>query len=183
MWQLWLEMDPPLKARVARNATWAGIVLMLLGAAGILFPALMSVAVVFFVAWLMLLGGFASGFFTWMSDRSDWMGWLKAFVLVLVALMLFFKPMPGIAAVGMLLAIYFLFDSFGNIALAVTMRPATGWWMWLLNGIFSLILALIFLFAWPFGSPVLVGLFVGISLFIDGAVLLLLGRSLKRDLA
>ena len=182
MWKLWLDMDPEMKARVARNATWAGIVLMLLGVAGILFPGLMSVAVVFFVAWMMLLGGFASGFFTWMSDRSDWMGWLKAFVLVLVALMLFFKPMPGIAAVGMLMAIYFLFDSFGNMALAFTMRPAPGWWMWLLNGIFSLILGVIFLVGWPFSSLLLVGLFVGISLFIDGMVLLFLGRSLKKDL-
>jgi uncharacterized membrane protein HdeD (DUF308 family) len=166
---------------VAKNAMGAGIVLILLGMAGIVFPAFMSVAVVFFVAWMMLLGGLASGWFTWMSDRSDWMGWFKAFIPVLVALMLFFKPMPGIAAVGLLLAIYFLFDSFGNMALALTMKPAPGWWMWLLNGLFSLILAVIFLVGWPFSSLVLVGLFVGISLLIDGVVLLTLGRALKRD--
>jgi uncharacterized membrane protein HdeD (DUF308 family) len=109
------------------------------------------------------------------------MGWLKAFVLVVTALMLIFKPLPGIAAVGLLLSIYFLFDSFGNMAMAFAMRPAKGWWMWLLNGIFSIVLAVIFLVGWPFSSLYLVGLFVGISLFIDGVVLLTLGNHLKNS--
>jgi uncharacterized membrane protein HdeD (DUF308 family) len=53
--------------------------------------------------------------------------------------------------------------------------------MWLLNGIFSIVLAVIFLVGWPFSSLYLVGLFVGISLFIDGVVLLTLGNHLKNS--
>ena len=181
MWQMWIEMDPETKRRVAKNATVAGIILMLLGLGGIVFPGMMSVAVVFFVAWMMLFGGLMTGYFTWMSDRSDWLGWLKTFILVATALLLIFKPLPGIAAVGLLLAIYFLFDSFGNMALAFTMKPTKGWWLWLLNGIFSLTLAVIFLVGWPFSSLYLVGLFVGISLFFDGIVLITLGSYLKKE--
>ncbi len=180
MWKIWLDMDEETKNRVSKNFKITGIVLMLLGIGGILFPGIMSLATLFFVAWMMLFGGLMTGYFTWMSDRSDWLGWLKTFILVATALLLIFKPMPGIAAVGMLLAIYFLFDSFGNMAIAFTMKPAKGWWLWLLNGIFSLLLAVIFLVGWPFSSLYLVGLFVGISLFIDGIVLITLGSYLKK---
>ena len=181
MWKIWLDMDEETKKRVSKNFKITGIVLMLLGIGGILFPGIMSLATLFFVAWMMLFGGLMTGYFTWMSDRSDWLGWLKTFILVATALLLIFKPMPGIAAVGMLLAIYFLFDSFGNMALAFTMKPAKGWWLWLLNGIFSLLLAVIFLIGWPFSSLYLVGLFVGISLLIDGIVLITLGSYLKKS--
>jgi uncharacterized membrane protein HdeD (DUF308 family) len=181
MWKLWLEMDPETKEKVAKNAKVAGIVMILIGLAGIVFPGLMSVAVVFFVAWMMLFGGLMTGYFTWMSDKNDWMGWLKTFVLVVTGLLLIFRPLPGIAAVGMLLAVYFLFDAFGNTAMAFAMKPAKGWWMWLLNGLFSVVLAAIFLVGWPFSSLYLVGLFVGISLFIDGIVLLSLGSYLKKE--
>ncbi|WP_201353457.1 HdeD family acid-resistance protein [Hydrogenimonas urashimensis] len=181
MWQLWIDMDPETKERVAKNAKVAGIILALIGLVGIIFPGLMSVAVVFFVAWMMLFGGLMTGYFTWMSDRSDWLGWLKTFVLVITALLLIFKPLPGIAAVGLLLAIYFFFDSFGNMALAFAMKPAKGWWMWLLNGLLSLVLAIIFLVGWPFSSLYLVGLFVGISLLFDGIILITLGSYLKKS--
>ncbi len=181
MWQIWLDMDPETKEKVAKNAKIAGVVLMLIGLAGMIFPGIMSLAVVFFVAWMMLFGGFMTGYFTWMSDRGDWLGWLKTFVLVVTALLLIFKPIPGAAAIGLLLAIYFLFDGFGNMVLAFTMKPAKGWWMWLLNGLLSLILAVIFLVGWPFSSLLLVGLFVGISLFFDGIVLFTLGHYLKKS--
>ncbi len=181
MWKIWLEMDDETKRRVAKNAKIAGIVLMLLGIGGILFPGIMSLATLFFIAWMLLLGGLMTGYFTWMSDKNDWLGWLKTFILVATGILLIFKPMPGIAAVGLLLAIYFLFDSFGSMAIAFTMKPAKGWWLWLVNGLFSLVLAVIFLAGWPFSSLYLVGLFVGISLFIDGIVLITLGNYLKKS--
>jgi uncharacterized membrane protein HdeD (DUF308 family) len=53
-------------------------------------------------------------------------------------------------------------------------------WIWtLINGIISLVLAVIFLASWPFGSVWLVGLLVGVSLIIDG--LALLGLVLAAD--
>ncbi len=182
MWRLWLDMDPETKAMVAKRATWVGVVLMLIGLAGVVFPEVMSLAVVFFVAWLMLFAGLIAGYFTWHFDKEDWLGWLKTFVLIATALFLIFKPLPGVAAVGLLLAIYFLFDAFGNFGIAFSMKPAKGWGWWLLNGILSLALAVIFLVGWPFSSMVFVGLFVGISLFFDGVVLLVLGNNLKKEL-
>ena len=181
MWRMWIEMDPVTKARVAKNAKTVGIILMLIGLVGMIFPGFMSLTVVFFVAWIMLIAGLMSAFFTWNTHRGDWLGWLKAFVLVVTALLLIFKPLHGAAAIGLLLMIYFLFDGFGNMGIAFSMKPAKGWWLWLLNGIVSLLLAAVFLIGWPFNSLLLVGLFVGISLFFDGVVLFTLGKGLEKN--
>ncbi len=59
-------------------------------------------------------------------------------------------------------------------------RPNKGWWMPMINGVLSLLLALILLLGWPLSSIVLVGLFVGISLFFDGIVLVVLGMQAKK---
>ncbi|MCF6202029.1 MAG: hypothetical protein L3J42_07915, partial [Hydrogenimonas sp.] len=54
-----------------------------------------------------------------------------------------------------------------------------GWWMPMINGALSLLLAFILIAGWPMSSIVLVGLFVGISLFFDGVVLIVLGAKAK----
>jgi len=167
--------------RFSKNSKIAGIIFLILGLVGILFPVFMSVTSALFFGWLLLFTGFMAGMHTWTTSRGDWMGWLKTFILVMTALFMIFKPLPGVAAIGLLLAIYFLLDSFGNMAIAFAMKPAKGWWMWLLNGILSLLLAVIFLIGWPFSSMYLVGLFVGISLFFDGIVLFVLGNTLKKS--
>ena len=63
------------------------------------------------------------------------------------ALMIFY-PGVGIQAVGLMLAIYFLLDTFAGFALGAAMKPVKGWWLWSLNGFFSLVLAIIFLTSW-----------------------------------
>jgi len=77
-----------------------------------------------------------------------------------------------VAAVGLLLALYLLLDAFGSFALAQSIHPAKGrGWMYF-NGIASILLAMLFLIGWPATSLWLVGLYVGISLLLDGWALL-----------
>jgi uncharacterized membrane protein HdeD (DUF308 family) len=54
------------------------------------------------------------------------------------------------------------------------MRPQTGWGWLMFNGITSLLLALVLIAGWPFSSAWLIGLFIGISLLIDGISLLMI---------
>ena len=152
-----------------------GFIFIILGLIGIFFPSLMSIATVLFIGWLMGFSGFMAGYLTWITDKEEWLGWLKAFALIVIGLFLVFYPMGGVAAVGLLLAIYLLIDAFGSFSIAFTMRPLKGWWFWLLNSVLSIVLAVIFLVGWPFSSVWLVGLFIGISLFFDGFALLMMG--------
>ncbi len=173
MWNY--PLDESFLKQFGKHAKIAGAIFLLLGLAGIFFPVFMTLATVVFVSWLLLFAGIFAGVFTWTTDRSDWLGWLKAVVLVGVSLFMLFYPMNGVATVGLLLAIYFFMDAFVGFGMASNMHPKKGWWLWGLNALLSLVLGILFVIGWPFSSLYLVGLFVGISLFFDGFVLLFSG--------
>ncbi len=163
----------------SKHAKIAGIVLMLLGAVGIIFPQVMSVVIVILVAWLMLLAGLVSGFYTWKFNARSWLGWLKSGILFFMGAFLIFYPLPGVATLGLIFAIYFFVDGFSGLSFALNLRPNRGWWIWLANGILSIALGIVFLWQWPFSAGWLVGLFIGISLLFDGLSFFLMGRVLN----
>ena len=149
-----------------------GVLFILLGAVGIAFPMVMSLTTLAFVSYLMIIAGFFSGWLTWQSNKEDWAGWLKSFILALTGLFMILYPTIGVATLGMLFAIYFFMDAFAGFGLAFSLKPQKIWWLWLFNAITSLVLGVLFIVGWPLSSMFLVGLLVGISLFFDGIALL-----------
>ena len=162
-----------------KHAKIGGILFILFGIAGIIFPGLMSITTVLFVAYLMLFAGISSGYLTYKSNPEDWMGWLKSFVLVLSSLFILFYPIQGAAALGLVFAIYFFMDAFSGFSLAFSLRPQKIWLVWLFNAITSLALGVLFVIGWPMSSLLLIGILVGISLLFDGIALLLGGAFIK----
>lgn len=170
--------------RFAKFGTFSkttGIVLMVLGLVGVLFPIFMTFAVVAMIAFVMLSSGIIAAYFTWMTDRHNWLGWLKSFILVVFALFLIFYPAGSAAGIGLLLTVYFFMDAFSGFGLTASLYPKRGWMLWLFNALLSLVLGFIFLAGWPFSSMYLVGLFVGISLFFDGLALFANGNLLGKQ--
>lgn len=164
-----------------KYATISGIMFIILGIAGIIFPSFMSFTALAFVSYLMLFAGVSSAWLTWMSNRENWSGWLKSFLLIIVALLMLFYPMEGIAALGLLFAIYFFTDAFAGFGLAFSLKPQKVWWLWLFNALTSLALGVIFMVGWPFSSLMMVGLLVGVSLLFDGVALLSGGIFLQNE--
>ncbi len=172
--------DKELLENFQKHSKIAGVIFMLLGLVGIFYPVIMSLATAYFVAWLFIFSGLLIGFHTYKTDKKDWLGWLKAFVYLLTGILVVIFPVPGVAALGIILAVYFFLDGFASFALAGQMKGSNKyWWLILINGILSIVIGVIFLVGWPFSSLVLVGLFVGISLFFDGIVLLTMGSAAK----
>jgi len=97
-----------LYAQFGKYSKVAGILFMLLGLVGILFPFAMSPVTTVFVATLLFAGGVIAGYFTYLTDKRDYFGWLKSFLLIVVAFMMIYYPMAGIVTVGLLMADYFL---------------------------------------------------------------------------
>ena len=163
-----------------KHAKIVGIILMILGVAGIIFPQIMSVVAVVLVAWLMLIAGLISGLFTWLLNARSGLGWIKSAILFFMGAFLIFYPLPGVATLGLIFAIYFFVDGFSGLSLALHLRPNRGWWIWFINGILSIGLGILFLWQWPFSAAWLVGLFIGISLLFDGLSFFLMGRVLNK---
>ncbi len=174
------HFDPETIKRFSRQTLIAGGIMAVIGFLGLIFPPLMSLMVVGIMAWLFLLSAVVQGYITFHSYRKSLSAWLKPVMLLIAALLLLFFPGGGIAAVGMMLAAYLLVDAFSSITFAWSYRPHRGWWMMLINGLASLLLAGILLVGWPFSSMVTVGLLVGVSLLFDGLALLVIGFYARR---
>lgn len=167
-------------AQLRKRLKTSGILLILIGAIGILLPQAVSVILSVLIASLLIVSGLVVAWSTWYGYRESRLAWLKPFVLILLGLLIAFHPAAVAAVLGLLLLIYFLLDGFASVSLALDMRPLPGWAWLLFNGMLSLLLGIVFLVGWPFSSVWLVGVLVGISLMFDGIALLALASGSKR---
>jgi len=165
--------------KFSRSSKIYGIIFLLLGILGIVFPYIMSITTAMMYAWLLVFSAFMIGAHTWQTNRKDWLGWLKTIIFLLVGILMLMNPLSAVGAMGILFAMYFFMDAFASIALAFELKPEKMWWMSLLNGILSFIIGVYFIIGWPISSMFLVGFLVGISLLFDGIVLLSLGNAAK----
>jgi uncharacterized membrane protein HdeD (DUF308 family) len=174
-----LEKDKTILESFSMYSKLAGIIFIILGILGITFPVITSLTTAYFIAWLLLFGGVTLVFHTYKTNKKDWLGWFKAFIFILSGALTFAYPATGVAALGIILATYLFMDGFVSFALAIEQKGEKGWWLILINSIFSVILGAIFIAGWPFNSIFLVGLYIGISLFFDGIVLLSMSKTAK----
>ncbi len=158
-----------------------GILLIVLGTAGIILPGVMSLSTAVLVGWLLLVGGSLWAIHTYKYSPKNVMGWLKPVLLFIVGGMMLFYPVSGVEVLGLLMAIYLLLDAMHSFALAQSIYPAKGWGWMSFNGVVSALLASLFLIGWPATSLWLVGLYVGISLLFDGWALFAIGWMLRKD--
>jgi len=180
MRQYFLEDD--LKKQFKTHSVIAGILLLIIGFISILLPELTSLTISFFIGWMLIIGSLISGYHVMKSYNSKWIAWFKPFLLFSIGLLILYKPMTGVAAVGLMLVIYFLFDGFAGIMFGLELRPLKGWVWMMFNGLISIFIAFIFLIGWPISSLWLIGLLVGISLIIDGTAMIIIGSSIHKNI-
>jgi len=162
----------------AKNSRYYGVIFIILGLLGVIFPQIMSLTSVIFIGWLLLFSAIITAIHTWQINKKDWLGWLKVIMFSFVSILIISNPIKGIIALSVIFIIYFIVDSILNFTLAFSIKPNNGWFIVLLNAILSLALGIYFLLALanPIKTIWLVGLLVGISLFFDGIMLLTLSK-------
>lgn len=180
MKQYFLEED--LRKQFKTHSIIAGILLLIMGLISILLPELTSLAISFFIGWMLIIGSLISSYHVMKSYNSKWIAWFKPFILFAIGSLILYRPMTGVAAIGLILMIYFLFDGFAGLLFGLELRPLKGWIWMLFNGLISILIAFIFLVSWPISSLLIIGLLVGISLIIDGAVMIIIGSSVHRNI-
>jgi len=174
-----MDINKNLVDNFKKHAKIGGSILVLMGIVGIIFPQLMSITTVMLVAYLMMFAGVSIGLLTYKSNKEDWVGWLKSFILLLASFFLLFYPVQGAAALGLIFSVYFFTDAFASFSLAFSLRPQKIWLVWLFNAMASLALGVLFVIGWPMSSLYLIGILVGISLLLDGIALLLGGAFIQ----
>ena len=174
-----MGFDSAILKKFRKHSLVVGGLLLLLGVLGIILPSALSLVASAFLGWMLLIGGVLSLYFAFLTKwRSAW-SWVKALLLLFTGVLILANPVAGILAVALLIALYLLMDAAGNLTLAQALHPHKGWGWMAANGVLSLGLALIMVFAVPATTVVLVGLYLGISLLFDGIALIMLGLSAK----
>ncbi len=160
-----------------RRLRTIGLLLALLGLLAMLVPGFTGLALSVLLAVVLILAGLLTGYLTWSSYRRRGLGGVKAAIFLILGLLILFYPQAGTAALGLMLIVYFLMSGTASLFLALELRPLPGWGWTLVNALASIGLAVIFIAGWPFQSHWMVGLLVGVSLFLDGLALWMLSRA------
>jgi uncharacterized membrane protein HdeD (DUF308 family) len=154
-----------------------GILMIVLGLIAVAEPLVATLAVEIFAGWIFLFGGIVAliGLFRARHMPGFVWGLISAVLAILVGLFLIARPLAGILSLTLVLAGFFAAQGVLEIIAAFEQRallPRSWFWM-LLNGVIDLFLAGIIMAGWPGSAAWVLGLLVGINLFMTGLALVM----------
>ena len=154
-----------------------GAVMVLLGLFAIAVPVATALTIELYVGWLFLISGIV-GLATLVGKHNvpAFLWTLVGAVLALVVgVMLVWRPAAGVLSLALLLTGFFIAEGVSQILAALKNRSVLGnAWLWLLlSGIVDLGLAGIVISGWPGTAAWILGMFVGINLFMSGFALVM----------
>ncbi|HUJ81292.1 MAG TPA: DUF308 domain-containing protein [Candidatus Acidoferrales bacterium] len=176
---------------VKKSVGWSIALSVLMIVAGILAiasPLAAGVAVNIFVAWLLVFSGAVHLVFAWYRPSTGGLLWelLVGVLYIFIGGYLLMHPVAGLASLTLALAIYLLAEAVLEFVLGFTLRPLPGSGWLLVDGIITLILAVMIWRTWPSSTGWVIGTLVGISILFSGASRLMLSlaaRSVTSKLA
>ena len=159
-----------------------GIALILLGTMAFLNMLVATVASVYTVGILMLIGAgiqiaHASSVKTWTSF-AWWV--VGGIIYALAGLAALINPLLASAFLTLFLAAALVASGAARIWVGFQARPAENWGWMVLSGIVTLIAGLVIAWGWPVNSVWVLGMFLAIDLIFQGWATVALGLALKR---
>jgi uncharacterized membrane protein HdeD (DUF308 family) len=164
------------------------VLMIVAGIVAIASPIAAGIAVNLLIAWLLVFSGGAHLVFAWHTRSSRGFLWelLLGVLYVFIGAYLLMHPLAGLASLTLALAIYLFMEAVFEFALGFTLRPLPGSGWLLLDGIVTLVLAVMIWRTWPSSTPWVIGTLVGISMLFNGSSRLaisLAARTLTNKLA
>ncbi|MDJ0926073.1 MAG: DUF308 domain-containing protein [Gammaproteobacteria bacterium] len=158
-----------------------GVLMLVCGLLAITSPLYAGVSVTLFVGAYLLVGGISACV---VACRAGAFGkglviFLIGAITALVGYYLLFQPLSGLAAITLVLAVYFLTTGIFELVAAFQARPAAGWAWLLVNAIVTFLLGLMIWRQFPLSGAWAVGILFGIKLILSGWWLMGVGRGLR----
>jgi uncharacterized membrane protein HdeD (DUF308 family) len=147
-----------------------GLLLIFLGLLSLSLPTLTSYTLNIILGWLFAVGGVMIMVDAMATKRegSLFLPMLLGMLLLLCGLFMLIKPLAGILTLSTLLTTYLLAQGICTLLLwwAVRAHKGAGWIA--INGLVTLLLAILILSQWPIGGLVFIGIVIGIHLMMWG---------------
>lgn len=156
--------------------TALSVLMIVAGILAIVVPPAAGIAVAIFVAWLLVFSGAAHLAFAWRTRATSGFFWelLLGILYIAVGAYLLSHPVAGLASLTLALAIYLFVEGILECALSFLLRPIPGSRWILLDGIITLILAVMIWRTWPSSTEWVIGTLVGVSMLFSGLTRLML---------
>lgn len=179
---------PSLGTIAEESVGWSialSVLMILTGVLAIMIPPVAGIAVLVVVAWLLMFSGAAHLVFAWHTRTAGGMVWelLLGILYILVGVYALVNPVAGLASLTLVLAIYLFMEAVLELILSFRLRPLAGSNWLLIDGIITLILAVLIWRSWPSSSEWVIGTLVGISMLFSGAARLSLSLAARRAVA
>ena len=170
----------PPEVKTALGKSWkllltAGIISVVLGAIAIIVPPLASVTITYLVGILLLIGAVAfvaEAISRGSTGHRIWSA-LLAVLYVFAGVWLIINPVSGTITLTWILAIFFLLIGVLRLIAGIASRgkvPNAGWTI--VNGVLSIVIAVLVIGDLPSSAAWAIGLLVGIQLLFDGIALI-----------
>lgn len=174
-----------IRSIVKESVGWSiglSVLMIVAGLLAIVLPPAAGVAVVFLVAWLLVVSGGAHLVFAWHTRTAGGFVWelLLGILYIVVGVYVLLHPMAGLASLTLALAIYLFAEGLLEFVLSFLLRPMPGSRGLLFDGIITLILALMIWRTWPSNKEWVIGTLVGISMLFSGVCRLMLSLAARR---
>jgi uncharacterized membrane protein HdeD (DUF308 family) len=176
---------------VKKSVGWSiglSVLMIVAGILAIALPMAAGIAINVLVAWLLVFSGCTHLVFAWYTRSAGGLLWelLVGALYIFIAVYLLVHPVAGLLSLTLALAIYLFLEAILEFALGLKLRPLPGSGWLLLDGIITLILAVMIWRAWPSSSEWAIGILVGVSMLFSGTSRLMLSlaaRSITSKLA
>jgi uncharacterized membrane protein HdeD (DUF308 family) len=181
-------MANTLSADVHRAATWSVVLSVLMIVAGVLaigLPMMAGFAVTVVVGWLLIVSGMLHLAFAWRGGTAAAVVWelLLGVAYGAIGYYVLAHPVAGLASLTFAVAVYLFVEGVLEFALSFQLRPAPGAGWLLVDGIITLVLAVMIASTWPSSAAWVVGTLVGISMLFSGVTRLMLSTAVRRIVA
>jgi uncharacterized membrane protein HdeD (DUF308 family) len=173
--------DLRLKLQTAVRKHWKallieGILLVVLGLAAMVVPALASLAVTILLGWLFLIGGLVELALLIWTQRTPgfWWSLLSSVLAAGAGIVLIARPIQGTLTLTLVLGAYFAAEGVVTIMYALLHRrePSLRWGWLVASGILDLAVAGVIIAGLPGSARWALGLLVGVDLVFGGFALI-----------
>jgi uncharacterized membrane protein HdeD (DUF308 family) len=178
-------MANSMTADVHKATTWSialSVLMIVAGVLAITVPFIAGVAMTALVGWLLIFSGLLHFALAWRGGTASAVLWeiLLGIVYGAIGFYMLVNPVAGLASLTLAIAIYLLIEGALEFVLSFQLRPAPGSGWLLVDGIITLVLAVMIWSTWPSSAVWVVGTLVGISMFFSGITRLMFSMAARR---
>ena len=179
-------MREEMRRTVKRYSFWylvQGGLMILAGILALVYPAISSVAVVFFIGWLLIFSGIFQGISLIGARQVPhfWLQLISVALFIVVGALFLRNPGESLLTLTLLLIVFFLIEGISKVIFALTIRPFPNWGWVLVSGIVGILLAFYLWASIPVSAAWLLGVLLGIELICEGAAITHLAWQVRKS--